>query len=288
MGAGDWVSGGLRRAVSGVKSAMPGQGEAEPAEEASAVLVVDDDQASELSPPATGTTTTSPTGTAQTTTAPTGTAPTTTVAAEEPVGATPVEEPVSALPVPETEPGAAAAKAPTTRAATEATDAQVPAPESASKPHARKRSATGASAAAPTRAASDEPSASGHAPAPAATWTDAELDGFRTALGADIHRLREELNMGEADMADLLADSSDGAGDDQADAGAKTLEREQEMSVNANARDLLEQSTHALRRLEAGTYGVCESCGAVIPAARLRAFPRATLCIACKQAEERR
>ena len=53
--------------------------------------------------------------------------------------------------------------------------------------------------------------------------------------------------MGAADMADLLADSSDGAGDDQADAGSKTLEREQEMSVNANARDLLDQSTHALR-----------------------------------------
>ncbi len=200
------------------------------------------------------------------------------------MGARAVEEPVSAVPVPEAAPGAAAAKAPTTRAAT----AQVHAPQSASKPHARKRSATGAPRPAPTRAASDESPASGHAPAPAPTWTDAELDGFRTALGTDIQRLREELNMGEADMADLLADSSDGAGDDQADAGAKTLEREQEMSVNANARDLLEQSTHALRRLEAGTYGVCESCGAVIPAARLRAFPRATLCIACKQAEERR
>ena len=124
--------------------------------------------------------------------------------------------------------------------------------------------------------------------APVPTWSDAELGAFRVALETDILRLREELNMGEADMADLIADSSDGAGDDQADAGSKTLEREQEMSVNANARDLLEQSTHALHRLEAGTYGICESCGVVIPAARLRAFPRATLCIACKQAEERR
>jgi DnaK suppressor protein len=108
------------------------------------------------------------------------------------------------------------------------------------------------------------------------------------ALEGDILRLREELHMGEVDMADLLADSGDGAGDDQADSGSKTLEREQEMSVTANARELLDQSTHALRRLEAGTYGLCESCGILIPAARLRAFPRATLCIACKQAEERR
>jgi RNA polymerase-binding protein DksA len=129
------------------------------------------------------------------------------------------------------------------------------------------------------------PAAEAH---PAPIWSQAELDGFRAALELDIVRLREELHMGEVDMADLLADSGEGGGDDQADAGSKTLEREQEMSVTANARDLLDQSTHALRRLEAGTYGICESCGTVIPAARLRAFPRATLCIACKQADERR
>ena len=122
----------------------------------------------------------------------------------------------------------------------------------------------------------------------AGPWTAEELAGFRAALEADIVRLREELNMGEADMAELIADSGDGAGDDQADAGSKTLEREQEMSVTANARELLEQSTHAMARLEAGTYGVCEGCASAIPAARLRAFPRATLCIACKQAQERR
>jgi len=135
--------------------------------------------------------------------------------------------------------------------------------------------------------ASGATSAAAHS-ATAPSWTDGELAGFRGALQADILRLREELNMGAADMADLIADSNDGSGDDQADAGSKTLEREQEMSVNANARDLLDQSTHALHRLEAGTYGTCEGCGTVIPAARLRAFPRATLCIACKQAEERR
>jgi RNA polymerase-binding protein DksA len=145
--------------------------------------------------------------------------------------------------------------------------------------------APAAKAAAPS-AQVEVPSAAAQAPA-ASAWTEEELDGFRVALETDIVRLREELHMGEVDMADLLADSSDGAGDDQADAGSKTLEREQEMSVNANARELLDQSTHALRRLEAGTYGICESCGTVIPAARLRAFPRATLCIACKQAEER-
>jgi RNA polymerase-binding transcription factor DksA len=126
------------------------------------------------------------------------------------------------------------------------------------------------------------------AQAPVPAWSDEELAGFRAALDADIVRLREELDMGEADLAGLIEDSGDGAGDDQADAGSKTFEREHEMSVNANTREMLDQALRALRRLDAGTYGSCEACGGPIAAGRLRAFPRATLCIACKQAEERR
>ena len=78
------------------------------------------------------------------------------------------------------------------------------------------------------------------------------------------------------------------AGDDQADAGAKTFEREHELATTQNARDLLAQNEQALARIDAGTYGVCESCGQAIGKARLQAFPRATLCVSCKQREERR
>ena len=85
-------------------------------------------------------------------------------------------------------------------------------------------------------------------------------------------------------MGDAVAD----AGDDQADAGAKTFEREHELALTHNARELLAQNERALARIEAGTYGVCESCGEPIGKARLQAFPRATLCVACKQREERR
>jgi RNA polymerase-binding transcription factor DksA len=156
-------------------------------------------------------------------------------------------------------------------------------------PDAARKAAPKAAATRPSRAAAPTATAESVPSAPVASpWTAEELAGFRAALEQDIVRLREELNMGEADMAELIADSGDGAGDDQADAGSKTLEREQEMSVNANARELLDQSTHAMVRLRAGTYGICEGCGSVIPAPRLRAFPRATRCIACKQAEERR
>jgi DnaK suppressor protein len=51
---------------------------------------------------------------------------------------------------------------------------------------------------------------------------------------------------------------------------------------------MLLQAERALARIEDGTYGICESCGNPIGKARLQAFPRATLCVTCKQREERR
>ncbi|MFA7324390.1 MAG: TraR/DksA C4-type zinc finger protein [Candidatus Nanopelagicales bacterium] len=118
-------------------------------------------------------------------------------------------------------------------------------------------------------------------------WTPAELKGVRAALLLDIKRLEDELENAEAGLADLIRDSGEGAGDDQADAGSKTFEREHEMSLANNAREMLLQVTHAIHRLDDGSYGACESCGKPIGKYRLQAFPRATLCLACKQVEER-
>jgi len=118
-------------------------------------------------------------------------------------------------------------------------------------------------------------------------WTDAELAAVREELGEEKKRLLEEIASAEEGLADLIRDSGDGAGDDQADAGSKTFEREHEMSLANNARDMLEQVEHALARIGDGSYGVCESCGKPIGKFRLQAFPRATLCRSCKEAEER-
>ena len=51
---------------------------------------------------------------------------------------------------------------------------------------------------------------------------------------------------------------------------------------------MLVQSERALERIDDGTYGACEICGNPIGKMRLLAFPRATLCMTCKQREERR
>ena len=118
-------------------------------------------------------------------------------------------------------------------------------------------------------------------------WTAAELRDIQRELSEDANRLAGELVAAEVGLADLIRDSGDGAGDDQADAGSKTFEREHEMSLANNARDMLQQVEHALGRLANGTYGACETCATPIGKGRLQAFPRATLCLSCKQAEER-
>ena len=119
-------------------------------------------------------------------------------------------------------------------------------------------------------------------------WTAAELAEVRALLEAEADRLRSEITEAESDIADLLRDISDTGGEDQADTGSKTFEREHEMSLAASHREILGQTERALSRIDDGTYGVCESCGNPIGKARLQAFPRATLCMTCKQREERR
>ena len=107
-------------------------------------------------------------------------------------------------------------------------------------------------------------------------------------LESEAAGLRADIDKTTADLADRLSDSLQAAGDDEADAGTKTFEREHELSLAQNAQNLLDQGERALGRIDAGTYGVCESCGKPIGKARLLAFPRATLCVECKQRQERR
>ncbi|MFC7733167.1 MULTISPECIES: TraR/DksA family transcriptional regulator [Actinomadura] len=117
-------------------------------------------------------------------------------------------------------------------------------------------------------------------------WTEEELAEVRSRLREECSALEAEIAATATHIAD--GDSTASAGDDQADAGAKTYAREHELALTYNARDLLAQNERAVQRMDAGTYGICESCGRPIGKARLQAFPRATLCVRCKQREERR
>ncbi|MEU5160418.1 TraR/DksA family transcriptional regulator [Streptomyces sp. NPDC020875] len=119
-------------------------------------------------------------------------------------------------------------------------------------------------------------------------WSPEEVAEARAVLAADVTRLNAELAASGAALAGLMRDSGGGAGDDDADTGTKNITREHELALAAKARENLEQTERALLRLDAGTYGSCENCGKPIGKARMQAFPRATLCVECKQKQERR
>lgn len=117
----------------------------------------------------------------------------------------------------------------------------------------------------------------------------AETEEIRAALTARRDELRAEHEQMIVEINDLQRDRlTDSAGDDQADTGTKTFEREQEISLANTILDRIGQVERALERLGEGEYGWCERCGSQIPVERLAAFPSATLCVTCKQLEERR
>ncbi|MFG3321800.1 TraR/DksA family transcriptional regulator [Streptomyces sp. NPDC048171] len=119
-------------------------------------------------------------------------------------------------------------------------------------------------------------------------WTPEEVEEARGGLQSEADRLRTEIDSAERSLQGMMRDSGDGAGDDEADTGSKNITREHELALAATAREVLTQTEHALERLDAGTYGLCENCGNPIGKARMQAFPRATLCVECKQKQERR
>lgn len=79
-----------------------------------------------------------------------------------------------------------------------------------------------------------------------------------------------------------------GLDDESADAGTATFEREKDLSIENNIRDLLAKIERALTRIDAGTYGTCERCGKPIEKARIKALPYVDLCITDAKARSRR
>lgn len=118
-------------------------------------------------------------------------------------------------------------------------------------------------------------------------WTYPEIADIVAELLADRVRMLEELREAQESLDELLHDWGAGA-EDEADFGSNTLERDQQMALVNNLRDLLAQTDHALDRIKSGDYAVCEGSGGPIGKARLQAFPRATLSVAAKAAQERR
>lgn len=128
-----------------------------------------------------------------------------------------------------------------------------------------------------------------NAPKATSRFSAKELAAIRAVLSERQNALRTEYDKAMTDLYELQADrTAESSGDDQADTGSKTFEREQELTLANGILERVNQVEHALSRLDNETYGQCERCGNPIPKARLEAFPAATLCVTCKQLEERR
>jgi DnaK suppressor protein len=116
-----------------------------------------------------------------------------------------------------------------------------------------------------------------------------DLEQARERLLAERDRVTAELDELRDDLGTSLEEATDEDGIDShpADSATETLDREVEQGLEDNAERLLAAIDAALKRVEDGTYGICERCGRPIDAARLEALPHATKCIECKRLEER-
>jgi RNA polymerase-binding protein DksA len=116
------------------------------------------------------------------------------------------------------------------------------------------------------------------------------VDEFARLLLEERRRLKEELSEMEEHQLKTeekpLADATNE--DDLVDVATETFEREKELALESGVQGILQMVEEALRKIQNGTYGVCEGCGKPIDGNRLRAIPYARLCIRCKEREERR
>jgi len=74
---------------------------------------------------------------------------------------------------------------------------------------------------------------------------------------------------------------------DEGDWAVEAMDTEMDFGFATSASASLADVEHALKKLDEGSYGACERCGARIPDARLRVVPFARLCLPCKEREER-
>ena len=123
------------------------------------------------------------------------------------------------------------------------------------------------------------------------THTKKELDDLRQRLLDEQLELNDQLTTIEetsfsTSQSDLSGEVS--FDEENADAGTATFERERDLSIENNVRDLLGKIDRALARMSEGTYGICTRCGKPIEKARLKALPYVELCIKDAQALSRR
>jgi len=92
----------------------------------------------------------------------------------------------------------------------------------------------------------------------------------------------------------LKKSQKDAAGDisgytyHMADVATDTYDREFSLSLASNERKIIYEIDDAIKKIEEGTFGVCEMCKSLIAKTRLKAIPYARLCLKCQQNSEKK
>jgi len=94
----------------------------------------------------------------------------------------------------------------------------------------------------------------------------------------------EELRVQGQPLPERREGSPFGKREEEAD---EALELEKRLASEQSLRSSLNEVAHALQKYEAGTYGICDSCGQPIEQGRLEALPQASLCLSCKARQAR-
>lgn len=103
------------------------------------------------------------------------------------------------------------------------------------------------------------------------------LEDQRNRLLENARRtLKGEIELAEEDLPDEM------------DLASSVYEQNLSLRLRGRERGLLNKITDTLERMAEGDFGECEECGDEIGIARLRARPVTTLCIQCKEEQERR
>ncbi len=118
-----------------------------------------------------------------------------------------------------------------------------------------------------------------------------EVAELRQMLELERDRLMDELEAMEEHTPEVEEqvgmDIGGGYDEDLADVASVTFEREKSVALESSVQQTLSQVEEALQRIEDGSYGRCQRCGNPIDYARLKVLPYATLCIRCKELEEK-
>jgi DnaK suppressor protein len=109
--------------------------------------------------------------------------------------------------------------------------------------------------------------------------TKEQIEELRRIL---LQKKKETLERIENFLKDSSLKVSSNVGD-EIDVADREMERQRQISLREKESEYLKQIEYALRKIEEGTYGICERCGEPISYERLKARPISIYCIKCKK-----